>query len=114
MEKRTCLIVKTKKAVQRVDFCELLYGQKDGRKIILQTTKGEVSFFGTIKEMEKQLDQRFLMCHYSYFINMDYIVKMEDETIFLRGNRQIYLGRETFRRGKLAYLEYMEGQNGEI
>lgn len=101
--------IKTKDAIYRIELRDILYGQKNGRKIVLYTAaNGALSFYMTIKEAAQYLDGRFLTCHYSYFINMDYIVKMKNQTIYMKGNVQIDLGRETFRRGKLIFLNYLQ------
>lgn len=51
----------------------------NSNRIILYAKTCQVEFIGKMKEVEKELDQRFYRCHRSYMINRDNIAEINDK-----------------------------------
>ena len=48
----------------------------------------------SLKEIEKQLDQRFFRCHRSYIINLDYVKSVESTKCILQNNQEIFISKK--------------------
>lgn len=46
-------------------------------KVIMHSDKRQVEFYGSIKEIEMQLDKRFVRCHQSYIVNREKIKEID-------------------------------------
>lgn len=112
LEKR--MIVSTKRGVYCVPFEMIIYMEKDLRRIVLHTVRGDIRFYGKFSDLQPRLDERFMCCHRSYIINMDEIVVMTGGSIYLSNNRSIYFGRDTYVRGRRIFEEYLDNKLKKI
>lgn len=62
-----------------VNYDQILFFETSGNihKIILHTQNRVIEFNGQLKDVEKQLDDRFYRCHRSYIINKDNIAEVD-------------------------------------
>ena len=67
-------------------------------------------FYGNFYEIEPYLDERFMRCHRSYVINMDFIVWMSGCEIYLETNEEIHMGRDTYGRARKIFTEYINNK----
>lgn len=79
--------VKVNEKVFTVDYDEILFFETSPNvhKIILHCKNRQMEFLGKIKDIEKELDERFYRCHRSFLVNRDNIKEID----FL--NRVIYM-----------------------
>lgn len=103
-----------------LEMDDILYMEKALRKIKVHlesscveakkydTDKDCIEFYGKMEDVMRRLDERFLYCHRSYIINMDKVVVMTDNTIYLEDRADIYMGKETFARASRGVKEYFE------
>ncbi len=76
-------VIQTTDKCTAFDYNEILFFETSSNihKIILHTQKRIIEFKGQLKDIEKQLDQRFYRCHRSYIINKDNISKIDFNTL---------------------------------
>lgn len=101
------LIFKTKRAVYALPVDSIVYMEKNLRKIRLHTKDETIEFYGKFSDVIPMLDSRFLYCHRSYVINMDEIVIMTDNGIYVSNNECILLGRDTYGKAKRIFQDYL-------
>ncbi len=102
------IVVKKKQGIYVLPLESIVYMEKNLRKICLyMDNEQNIEFYGRFEEILPLLDSRFMFCHRSYIINMDAIVVMSQNKIFVRTNRCIYMGRDTFSKAKKIFGEYM-------
>ena len=79
--------VKVNEKVITVDYDEILFFETSTNvhKIILHCKKREMEFWGKIKDIEKEVDERFYRCHRSFLVNKDNIREIDFQ------NRVIYM-----------------------
>lgn len=106
MEKKY-IFIETGNAIIRVDLSQVIYIEKVGREALVVTEKGVITWYRTMAQLREVTDDRFIKCHRSYLINMDKIVKMENQTICLEGGFSIIFGRESFRKATHIFREYI-------
>ncbi len=101
------LIFKTKQGIYALPVEDIVFMEKDRRKIRVYTEERTMEFYGSFKEYALELDKRFLYCHRSYIINMDKIILMADSYIFMTGNISVFFGRDTYSRARKIFYGYL-------
>ena len=71
--------VKVNEKVYTVDYDEILFFETSPNvhKIILHCKNRQMEFLGKIKEIEKEVDERFYRCHRSFLVNKDHIREID-------------------------------------
>ncbi|MCQ4637890.1 LytTR family transcriptional regulator [Anaerovorax odorimutans] len=100
--------VKTKKETSRVYLDEIIYVEKNLRKTILITDSRTVVLYCDMAYIKQFIDERFMDCHRSFLFNMDKIIIMTNQTVYMEKGHQVGLGRESFRRGRRIFDRYLE------
>ena len=100
------LLLKMENGLFELPVEDVIYMEKNLRKIKLHANRRVIEFYGTFNDLKYLLDDRFMHCHRSFIINMDKIEKMERGMIYLRNREPIWLGRDTFSRAQKAFVAY--------
>ena len=71
--------VKVNEKVYTVDYDDILFFETSPNvhKIILHCKNRQMEFLGKIKEIEKEVDERFYRCHRSFLVNKDHIREID-------------------------------------
>lgn len=77
---------------------EIIYMEKEKRKIMVHSLNGNISFYGKFEDILVFLDDRFVYPHKSYVFNMDRILRLGVSEILLEGGVKIIMGRKCFAR----------------
>ena len=87
--------VKSRQKVQYVPYGDILYFESWNKKLRLRTRHTELSFPGTLGQLEGELPEQFLRCHRSYIVNRDYVaaVNQKEHLIELEGEICVPLSR---------------------
>lgn len=81
-------ILKTQSMIMKIDYKDILYFEKDFRKIKIYTVKGNYDFYGSFKALLTELDQNiFIRCHQGFVVNKNKIVRCNNEQILINANR---------------------------
>ena len=110
---RKKLIIKSKRGSYALPVEDIVFMEKRLRKILVHTMTQSIEFYGRFSEIIPLLDNRFLHCHRSYVINMDKIVVMSYNQIFVTTNKGIYFGRDTYGRAKKIFDRYLEEKRSQ-
>ena len=106
------LVIRNRKGTYVLALEEILYMEKNLRKICVYTQTNQVEFYGRFPDILDCLDDRFLYCHRSYVINMDRVVVMTNKRIFVTNNACIFFGRDTYCRAKKIFDAYLDKKIG--
>ncbi len=102
------LMIKNRQGLYALPIDDILYMEKELRKIKLHTAYTTVEFYGKFDELMPFLDERFLFCHRSYIINMDKIIFMGANQIFVNvTGGGIPFGHCTFCKAKKIFAGYL-------
>ena len=107
------IVVIKRSSIYVISPDDIFYMEKDLRKIRIHTSAACIEFYGTFSDMMPWLDMRFMSCHRSYIINMDKIAIMAYNTIFFENDDCIYLGRDTYRKARKIFCEYITKKFGQ-
>lgn len=74
-----CLNIQNKRSNLSVPFEEICYigSIKSSHKLVLYYEHGMIEFYSLLKDVEKQLDDRFMRCHKSIIVNKDKITEVD-------------------------------------
>lgn len=102
-------VIKNKKGNYRIFHKDILYAESKARIINIHLKSGEIiSFYSKLMDFFQNLqDKRFLKCHKSFIVNMDYILKVENNIIFMDNNIMIPISRNNASEIKENYFNYL-------
>lgn len=101
------IIIRKRGGIFMYPVKDIVYMEKELRKIRLYTRTGEIEFYGKFDQIAPFLDKRFMYCHRSYIINMDAIVWMKSGEIYLVTNTGIHMGRDCYGKARKLFVNYL-------
>lgn len=88
---RSFFTVKTKESVMRFDYKDILCFESDQRIVCMYTMSKAVEFYAKLGDIADSLpENKFLRCHQSYIVNMDYVRRLDKTTRYF----QLVSGKE--------------------
>ena len=101
--------VKQKSRTVYIPLNEIMYVESDNMKCILHRTGGsEYVLYKKLSQIETELnDERFLHCHQSYLVNMNYIREANDVFI-LQNGEAVLIRRKSKKEIHQKFFEYKE------
>lgn len=66
-----------------IPYAEIAYFMSEGRKIKLKTAKEQYSFYGKLKDVERELPEEFISIHQSFIVNRRFAEHFTYETVTL-------------------------------
>ena len=108
-ENGSCVIVKNRGRVTRLRFGVIEYIESDNHKVWFHLRGGSaVDCSGSLNDFQDTLltDRRFVKCHKSFLVNMDFVSNITNKDFILTGNQTIPISRNIYRDMKSAYFDY--------
>lgn len=84
-------------------FCEVI-----NRKVYLHTKNSVIEYYCKLEDIEKQLDYRFVRCHRSYLVNLDYLLEYTKGQIILENGENVPTSRLRHQDFMDAMMLYMK------
>lgn len=106
------IFIKTRKKNITLNVSDILYFENEMRKIAAHTVRGEVSFYGVMAEMEREVGAGFFRCHRGYLVNLSYVAEYSMENITLSNGEKIYLSKDRYHDFVKQYMRYL--RNGGV
>lgn len=106
-ESQNYIEVKSRRKSVIIPYKDIIYMESDNKVVYIHTTKqGEVKVYGKLDSFEEQIkDERYLRCHQSYLVNLDYVAGLVDSDFIMLNDDMIPI-RKTGR--KLLIKKYEE------
>jgi len=83
----------------------------DKRKIVIYQPNGKTdSIYCRLDEFEGQLDDRFIRCHQSYLINVEYIRGIDVDGFIMIDDIFVPISRKKYWESKRKYIKYVKEQ----
>lgn len=86
---------------------DILYCEVIDHKVYIHLSGISYHFFGTLENLQKQLDDRFFRCHKSYLVNLAHVVGHQGDTVTLSGGGQAFVSRRKQREFAHALLHFV-------
>ena len=95
---------------RKVNCRDILYFEKYGRELLIQTDKGRYRCNMSFKDMWKQItDTEFTFSHKSYVVNLSRIEMIKDNDVILDNGESIPISRKYKESLRLKHLYFLEG-----
>jgi DNA-binding LytR/AlgR family response regulator len=90
-----------------IEFSALQRAESRGRVLRLFTEKEQIEIYGKISDLCANLDQRFLWCHKSHLINMDYVRSYTVESFCMRDGTVVPISQSHRKAVRENFLTYV-------
>lgn len=99
--------VKQKSRIVYIPLNEIIYAESDNTKCILHLTDDrEYVLYKKLGQIETELnDPRFLRCHQSYLVNMNYIVEA-NSVFLLKNGEEVLIRQKSKKELQQKFLDY--------
>ena len=116
-EKSNSVVVKEKSKLTRVQIHTIQYIESVKHTIIFHLRSNEViSCYGTMNEFYDILlsDKRFIKCHMSFIVNMNYVISISNKNFVLVDKTLIPISRQVYQQVKNKYIDYFFEKGGGL
>ena len=107
--------IRQRSKITRVPYREILFVESSNSKCILHREPDrQYVIYKRLSEIETELnDRRFLRCHQSYLVNMDFI-QLADKSFTLLSGDEVLIRRRDLKTIRQTYLDYVAGKDGTL
>lgn len=103
--------IKQRKNIITIKFEDIIYVESSNSRCILHSNKGNYTIYKRLDNIETELkDKRFLRCHQSYLVNMDYI-KNTDKQFELVNNEFVCIRQRSLKAIRQEYITYLNSKS---
>lgn len=83
--------IQKRQGCYRISLGDIVYAESDARIVTVHTRlHGDIDFYGRLDDFERRCgDERFLRCHKSFFVNLDYVHAITNESAVLDTGKEI-------------------------
>lgn len=107
-KKKQYFAVVTKQGTTKIKMDDILYFEKDLRRIHVHTTEGIYSFYGSFENLEKMIDYRFCRCHYSVVVNLSKIDSLERYSLRLESGENLTISQRKYPSTRTRYRTFLQ------
>ncbi|MCR5162098.1 MAG: LytTR family transcriptional regulator DNA-binding domain-containing protein [Lachnospiraceae bacterium] len=110
-EKEKYLNISNKKCTYHIAYSDILYVMSDKRKLCIYQPRSKVDeFYMKLDDLETALGSKFVRCHQSYLVNMDYIHGITADSFILVDNISVPISQKKYWPSKKTYVEYVKNR----
>ncbi len=103
--------IQQRRKVVMVKFDDIIYIESSNSKCILHSNSENYHIYKRLTDIEQELnDKRFLRCHQSYLVNMDYI-KNADKQFELLNGEFVCIRQRSLKTIKQEFIDYVNRKN---
>lgn len=106
-QKRPSIVVTYKGEVNKIDIGSIVYIETDNRNTLIHTKEKSYRSNMGISKLEKYLEgSTFFRCHNSFLINLEYINKIGQDSVFLE-EYEIQVSRHKMKKLKIQFTSFL-------
>ena len=105
------LTIQTKSRIHRVPFRAIRYLESQGRKVIVHCRDETLTCYATLASFTPALPSHFVHCHKSFFVNLEFVQKMEFRQFILDTNEEIPISQSKRVQTKQLFFAYLSRQS---
>ena len=91
-----------------VPFHQIIYMEKDLRKVRVHAFDGTYEFYGKMNEVEEKLPVSFARCHNSYIVNLNKVSDFYREKVMLCNEIEVPISRFYYKEIKGRLVQHLE------
>lgn len=101
------LLVQHKGTIEAVFFHKIRYLESRGHQLTIHTAEGSLTCYEKLENLKERLAQNFYQCHKSYLVNMDYIRRIEKNSILLKTGEELPVSKAKYAETRAAFFRYI-------
>ncbi len=107
-ESTASVVIKEKGKWTRVSLSSVQYVESVNHTVHFHLRNGTISSFASLSEFLETLlsDKRFVKCHKSYIVNMQYVASITGKDFVLKDGMSVPISRNAYSQIKDTYLDY--------
>lgn len=111
LKKKNFLEVKSQRKSVIIPYSDIIYMESDNKVVYIHTLKqGDIKVYTKLDSLEEKVsDERFLRCHQSYFVNLDYVAGIIDIDFVLNDERRLPIRKSGRKMLIKKYEDYLKG-----
>lgn len=111
LKNKNFLEVKSQRKSVIIPYSEIIYMESDNKVVYIHTLKqGDIKVYTKLDSLEEQVsDERFLRCHQSYYVNMDFVAGIIDIDFVLNDERRLPIRKSGRKLLIKKYEDYLKG-----
>ena len=105
-----------KKGIFRVDLSEVLFFEKDLRRIRIHSTgEGDgLVYYGKLTDLAQVLDETFCHCHKSVLVNLAKVVSLEHYYFVTENGQQLEVSQNRFPAIRTHFYHFLNKYRPEV
>lgn len=104
------VLVLSRGDIQILKVADILFVEKDGRRIAFYTTDGTYHAYGRLELVLEHLGNSFLLCHKNCAINLNQITRFQGQIVTFSNGKHICMGKENAVAARRALRRYFQNQ----
>ena len=101
------LTITTRSQTVQIPFSEICCIESLGRKVAIVQVDKRMEYYGTLSSLEIQLPARFVRCHKSFYVNLDYVARMEPGQFVMKDGGLVPISQLKRAPTRQRFLEYL-------
>ena len=100
-------MVQYKGVVESVPISDILYMESRAHQLFITTINERMLTYKKIDDYEEMLDHMFVRVHKSFFVNMEYIKRLERTGLTLKNGEMLPVSKAKYIATKDKFFRYM-------
>ncbi len=114
-DKNAVLSIKNAGKTYTIAMSDIKYVESQNRKNVIYFKSGDkLEYYGSMNELEKDLDGRFFRIHKGYIVNMTYIQKYDRTSVTVKSDEVLIMSKYRYQDFATAYMNYLRRKEGTI
>ncbi len=98
----------TKQGTTRVRMEDIIYFEKELRRIHLHTKDDVLSFYGSFRNLGELLDERFCRCHCSFVVNLEKVKSISRYMLSLESGESLRVSQRFYPNTRKRYRAFLQ------
>lgn len=114
-DKKPVLSIKNAGKTYTIAMSDIKYVESLNRKNVIHFKNGdELAYYGSMSELEKELDNRFFRIHKGYIVNMMFIQKYDRSSVTVKSDEVLMMSKYRYQDFATAYMNYLRRKEGAL
>jgi len=109
-QQKEVLVVQYKGVVESVPISNILYMESRAHQLFISTVNDRILIYKKIDDYEEMLEHLFVRVHKSFFVNMDYIKRLERTILTLKNGETLPVSKAKYLATKNKFFRFMGEQ----
>ena len=101
------LLIQQNGTIHAVPISKIKYLESRGHQVTIHTADEKLLCYERLDKLMERLSRSFFQCHKSYLVNMDFIRRIEKNSVLLKNGEEIPISKAKYADTRTAFFRYM-------